>query len=156
MEIEGYKSKSLYRNRTVGGGIKVFHLESISVRVLENFTMCTDVNECLLLGASVPGVGEITICSFYRIPNKPFPCFFDALNSLLQFCENRRSIFCGDFNLDVSGQLYSRPVQEYFDLMISYGFLPKINLPTCMSPSDFSLKTCLDHFWHNLSISSQS
>ena len=114
----------------------MYHLESISVRVIDSFTVCTDAYECLLLSASVPGVGEITICSFYRIPNTPFPYFLDALNSLLQFCESR-SIFCGDFNLHVTGQPYSRPMQEYFDLMISYRFLPKIKLPTYISPSDF-------------------
>ena len=150
LELDGYRSKSLYRTSTVGGGIKVFFNENINVTVLEDHSFCNNSLECLMLAASIPGIGNYNICSMYRIPNSPFPPFIDHLENMLTAFADKRMFFCGDFNLDIAAPSFSQQTKQYFNLMISYGFQPQIILPTYESPSDMSLISCLDHIWHNL------
>ena len=151
LEIDGYQSKLLYRVG-VGGGIKVYYLNSINVTVLDNFTLCNSIYESLMIKANIPGFGEIILCCFYRIPNNSFSHFSDALRSCLQFCESNRAFICGDFNIDLSGHDNLHSTQAYRDLMFSYGLIPQINLPTHVFPSNLSFKSCLDHAWHHFPV----
>ena len=43
LEIPGYLSKSLYRTGTTRGGIKIYYLEGIVAKVLEEFTVCNNL-----------------------------------------------------------------------------------------------------------------
>ena len=156
LEIEGYHSKSLYRMGTSGGGIKIYYLKSINVTVLDSFTVCSDIYENMVLNANVPGLGDILVCCFYRIPNRPFLQSINFLTSFLQFCRSKRTVICGDFNIDIANQNNLRSTREYCDLMVSYSFLPQINLPTYISLSNYTFMLSLDHAWHNFHVTSQS
>ena len=42
LNIDGYKSLSLYRNNKMGGGIKLYYLDFIEAIKLHDFTVCHD------------------------------------------------------------------------------------------------------------------
>ena len=156
LEIEGYKSVSLYREHRAGGGIKIFFRDFINVTVLEDFTKVDASYECLVLQAKIPTLGDLLVCGFYRIPGGSLPCFFDQIAPFLQYCESRNALICGDFNVDISSEPKSASTREYLDLFVSRGFLSQISLPSYVCPSDLSFKSCLDHAWHNLKITSKN
>ena len=53
-EIDGYKSVSINRNDLRGGGIKIYHDESISVQILNEISGLSDTSKRLLIKAFVP------------------------------------------------------------------------------------------------------
>ena len=55
-EIEGYKSVSINRNDRRGGGIKIYHDESISVQILNELSGLSDTSKRLLIKAFVPNI----------------------------------------------------------------------------------------------------
>ena len=150
LEIPGYLSKSLYRTGTTGGGIKIYYLEGIVAKVLEEFTVCNSLYESLVLKTNVPGVGSVTVCGIYRMPNNLVHNFLDRLTNILDRFSTNRTIITGDLNLDIASVPLQSGVLNYTNLMLSYGFKYKIDLPTYVCPSTNTFKSCLDHIWHNL------
>ena len=86
----------------------------------------------------------LRISQIYRPPrennsNASINTFITELNPYLEILskEKSTSIICGDFNLDLKEVNSSEKIQQYLDLFLNYGFLPKIMLPT-----KFSKKGC--------------
>ena len=160
-EIPGYKSFNYYRNdhserERIGGGMKLYVLEQINASTIDipNSTSC----ESLFVNCIIPGLGKIGICCIYRPPCRQV----DNINEFLLYMEellnlqgrNRLLVF-GDFNFNTLKQ-NDLNVQRYVNLFNSYGLQNEISLPTYICPSDLSEKSCIDHIWHNLSISCNS
>ena len=99
-EIEGYKSLSSYRENQIGGGIKIYFVESISVCIITNLSSSTGSCESLFIKTSVPGVGCITVGSVYRPPGKPIGEFNQFMDETLESLYDSPAVVLGDFNLN--------------------------------------------------------
>ena len=79
LEMEGYKSFSIYRSDQVGGGIKLYYLDNVNVTIVDQFTRIFEFCECLCIKAHIEGYGKMYIASIYRPPSKSIPVFFQFL-----------------------------------------------------------------------------
>ena len=61
-------------------------------------------------------------------------------------------ILTGNLNLNVCEENPSNNVNDYVNLLTSYGLQNTINLPTRICDRTGNDTSCLDHFWHNLSV----
>ena len=66
------------------------------------FTVCIDSVDCLIIFTNVPNLGKIHLSVFCLIPNRPLILSSSFLEELSNFLHHRKSINCGDFNLDLS------------------------------------------------------
>jgi Holliday junction resolvase RusA-like endonuclease len=84
------------------------------------------------------------IGNLYRLPretNDAYDLFLQELSIILQHYTNNRTniVICGDFNIDLL-KIHEKPkVNDFFDLMLSNGLLPKITLPTRFSTNSATL-----------------
>ena len=153
LEIDGYKSHSIYRNsdlRSRGGGIKIYYLEYFDVSIANDFCFCTSSLECVVLKATVPGFGKLVVSGIYRPPNNLLTEFLEKITNLLELFSSYKMIITGDFNLDYLKPQPSRYATDYSELLASYGFTNVITLPTYISPITNNELSCIDHIWQNL------
>ena len=151
LELNGYKSYSIYRDCQIGGGIKIYYLEHIVIDILEEFTGILPSGESVSFAATINGCGKVNLIAVYRPPSKPIAEFFNQLSSMLQHVGNNCTVLTGDFNINsLSNDLLCN---EYINLMTSFGFVNEINIPTYVSPITGSDMSCIDHLWHNYSFS---
>ena len=159
LEIEGYKSKSIYRsgNRR-GGGIKLYFLESINVNVIENLTFVEDNCEMLTIEASISRFGKILVsCVYYpSSTNSRFDPFCDKITQLLDFSVDKKAVVMGDFNLNLTRHPNSSDTTKYVELFTEYGFTNEITINTYVLPSNNESKSCIDHLWNNLKCTRES
>ena len=99
--------------------------------------------------ATVPGCGKINVVSIYRPPCKPFVEFENFLSNILEDVGVEKSILAGDMNIDTIVRDAKPHTARYIELINSYGFVNVIDLPTYISPTSGTEKSCLDHIWHN-------
>ena len=152
LEISGYRSQSLYRPDRLGGGIKVFYLDYISVTILEQFTGCLNSCESLFLKAYIPGYGNLHVGCIYRPPSLPVSNFLEFMVEALEFLSDKRCVVLGDFNLDVLRAGHVTYINDYLELFMSYGFFNEIDQSTYVCPINNQNSSCLDHIWHNLKL----
>ena len=53
--------------------------------------------------------------------------------------ENKTCYLMGDFNIDLLKEEVCRPIRDYFNLLFSHSFLPKIVKPTRITPTTATL-----------------
>ena len=152
LELDGYKSLSLYRDVGVGGGIKIYHRDNISVVEVPNFTGCFLSCECLIIKAKVPNSGTIYLGGLYRPPQKSINLFTEFVENFMSDFAPNRVILTGDLNIDIS-RTDLHGVRDFMDTMISGGYTNEITLPTYVSPLNNVESSVLDHCWHNLDFS---
>ena len=152
LEIEGYKSTSLYRDAGAGGVVKIYYRDHISVSDVPIYTGCFLSCESLFVKAHVPNVGTIHIGGLYRPPQKPISLFSEFVENLMTQFTRSRVILTGDFNVDISKPELPG-VRDFMDTMISEGYSNEITLPTYVSPINNEESSILDHCWHNLDLS---
>ena len=148
LEIDGYKSLSVYRTDRMGGGIKFYYLDFIDIKVIEEFTGMNQSSESLVVRARIPGIGNAVIGSFYRPPDKPVNLFIDYLTNILDETCQSKTILLGDFNINVNKN--EPNINLYKETLQSYNFVNMINIDTYESPVADRQDSCLDHLWHNL------
>lgn len=86
------------------------------------------------------------LCCCYRTPNnKNFEGFMINMEKLLEYLFNRKSIICGDFNVDL--MVESKTRTEFISLLACYNFRLLINTPTFIRNS---CATCIDNVITNL------
>ena len=155
-EIPGYKSESFCRANRKGGGLKLYCLDHMQYTVENCYTNESGGCESLFVTAVISGYGKVNICGIYRPPKAGIPEFFSYLETLLDRCGNQKSIFLGDYNINSSDDCENNTSLDYQSIFSSYGYQNEITLPTYVSPSTLSDKSCIDHIWHNLSLRSSS
>ena len=146
-ELEGYASISLHREG-LGGGLKLYYLNHVSVQQLDDFTTNCGPAEILFVRATIPGFGSLNIGCVYRPPNKSTEEFLAKMNEYLELSGHLRTIIAGDFNIDTLRDTENS--RDYKDMFSSYGFSNNIIKPTYVPPSSLTPKSCLDHIWANL------
>ena len=75
---------------------------------------------------------NIVVASIYRHPRynlTEFTSYLEkCLNKLIK--EKKEIYLCGDFNIDLLQIENNSKYQQFYDMLCSYGFLPKITQPT--------------------------
>ena len=99
----------------------------------------SEVWECLFIEISEHTLNKnIIIGNIYRPPrdrNENYQTFINELTPILSGLESRNCevFLTGDFNIDLL-KIKKKPIfSEFFDVMISHSFYPKITLPTRLS-----------------------
>ena len=135
LDIPGYKSYSLYRDRT-GGGIKIYYLDFISSHIMSDFSSCSNDYECLFLKNFIPGFGNLVLGGIYRPPDGDSENFLQFITNVLEDVNGSQSLLVGDFNYNVLNP-NNRRVNDYSNLLTSYGYINEVNSPTfvCKNPA---------------------
>ena len=155
LELDGYKSLCLHRNRQ-GGGIKIYFLDYIGAIIIDELSSIRASHESLFLKMNIPGFGNLIVGGIYRPPSSSIRGFLSEFNDTLNLIASKRAIFGGDMNVDLMRLGSMSDISDYVDLIYSYGFHNQINIPTYASPSTNTGSSCLDHIFHNLTTESDS
>ena len=137
------------------GGLMIYVHDQFSAKPLKiNEDIHGWERQCIQLSHKSKNSKVYTICNIYKPPNQiadDFHTFVREYSNTLSFLSTRhRSAYiCGDFNIDLLqiniNQLYS----EFFDTVISSGFIPMITLPTRISETG-NRSTLIDNIFTNV------
>ena len=100
------------------------------------------------------GRKNMFVTGICRPLNTPLADFTQLYTNMLEYTNNCRPVFVGDFNMDVLGN--SNATRNYVDTLHQYGLINEINLPTYVPPSTGIATSSIDHLWHNLDCSRRS
>ena len=83
-----------------------------------------------------------------RLPIKPLPNFTQFITGALEYPNNYRTVFAGDFNVVVMSLFYM--ARNYADDFHQYSLVNEINIPFCASPIYGNVNSRNDYLSHNL------
>ena len=76
-------------------------------------------HESILLKAALPRLGNMFVAGIYRPPNTSLADFTQFITNTLEYTNNCRTIFAGDFNINVLSN--SNAMRNYVDTFQQYG-----------------------------------
>jgi hypothetical protein len=149
-----YKTRS---NNVQGGGVGIYVKKGIKYSISSAHSIFVDrIFESLFIDIIFPNKFKCTIGSVYRPTNHPqltqtaaFESFTEILTNLLSSLTNSNTNFyiTGDFNLDAINYGLNSRVNDYMDLLFSFGVLQTITLPTRCTHNSATL---IDHILTNV------
>ncbi len=156
-EIETYSHYSLSRNEGErGGGIRIYFLDHLKVNVCDDLTSICETHESLFVNILIQKNHNVNfnllLGCFYRPPRKSVRAFNDYLNEVLlrnAKIHKGKTIFVGDFNVDISKVHVSNLFADFYNLMIEGGFELLIDKPTHCSSVTGLPNSLIDHAWCN-------
>lgn len=150
-QIPNYKTVHSLRNDR-GGGIIVYYRDNLDIEIIQEKTGIFPSHEALLLSCNITGIGDMYLWCFYRPPGLSAGLFNLYLETNLPFVLGTRTILTGDFNFDTLLSRRTVSIQDFVDIMISFGFFSCIDKPTYFSPVLQRPTSCLDNFWQNINM----
>ena len=145
-DIPGYVSYHSVRSKGRGGGVTVLVRTDIDstaypqlTKVSENYESCgviLNFDDIRYLIVGVYRAPDVSVANFNEI-------FFGDVSLPSR---KYRSIFIGDFNIDLNKNSPSHFECSFSDNFQSLNFIPRISLPTRVTPTTESL---IDHCWTN-------
>ena len=152
LQLDGYTLISQGKICSAHGGLVIYLKKEYTYKILSLYKD-SDIWEGQFLEISGNTLkGKIIIGNIYRPPrdiNQNYIRFLTELEPVLQTLNNRRGelILTGDFNIDLlkvnDKQMYS----DFFDLVTSHHFIPRITFPTRFSEHTATL---IDNFYCKL------
>ena len=157
LQLEGYQLISQPYRITSHGGLAIYLKENLQYEILELDNVASEIYESQFIKVKVNNNVSITLGNLYRPPRDNldnYTQFRDQFNVVLQQLRGE-VVIGGDFNIDLL-KIFEKPIfNEYLDMLISNGYIPKIVLPTrltrlngtlidnflCKVSSDFSSVT---------------
>ena len=84
---------------------------------------------------------KYTLCTVYKTPSEIVEDINNITTEFATLLSHMKAIrqssyVCGDYNIDLLKVKRNKHYCEYFDEIISQGFIPKITLPTRISEHD--------------------
>ena len=154
--IDSYKPFHSTRNEEhEHGGVSIFVLDSLPVK-------CTEVSSRSLpeleyihvrLNFTTKNAKKLDVVGMYRPSGASLPDFFSSLEiALSNIVSTNDLIIMGDFN--ICGLVPSPSLDNYIDLMCSFGLMPHIDKVT--RPNPRGEDTLLDHTWSNFGFNFES
>ena len=142
--IDGYNLVTKPCECSTHGGLAIYVHEDLSFHDLDIITSPSNIWEGQFIKISLQNK-YLTLGNIYRPPrdiNINYQTFIEEFNSCVKNLQDEVMIG-GDFNIDLL-RIKEKPIiNEYFNSVISNGFIPKITLPTRFSSSRGSL---IDNF----------
>ena len=144
--LPGYNS--VFKNRnTYGGGVLFFIRKNISFEKIEDLCISDSNMECIFLKIELEN--ELFIVgNIYRPPSGKMNIFNEKMQNILDYWTsnyaNHKIYILGDLNANILNSFNSIPIQNFTNLLFSFGLNPVIRRPTRVS--NFSA-TILDQIW---------
>ena len=154
IQLHGYNRIVKGKSASGKGGLIIYLKDIYEYKIISQ-PYSSDIWEGLFIEISGGGLsGNYVIGNIYRPPRdliENYKSFINELKPILSNLESRYTniILAGDFNINLL-RLNDRDVfAEFFDLLTSNGFYPKITLPTRFAPHTATL---IDNFFSNLNL----
>ena len=157
--IHGFYCTDLYRNN-YGGGIKVYVKDHIQSKILDRFTIISDLCEMLTIELLYQNQRYL-LTSIYHPPT-PFPAkniefveFFTLhLNQLIDL--HIPLIIAGDLNINLLNPNNSAYVDMYVRNLFESGMKPIVTLPTKVNMENVITRfSIIDHIWISEGLNSE-
>ena len=142
--LPGYQTFCLGASCSSKGGLLCYVLESLNAT--QKFTIdSSEIWEGLFLDIDL-GSEYVTLGNIYRPPrsnnnNTSITNFLREFKPVAENLskDNKNVVLTGDFNIDLLKVNEREKYAEFFDLLITLGFLPKITFPTRFAKKSASL-----------------
>ena len=150
--LEGFNLVTQGTKCSSHAGLAIYVKKHLNFTILPMYDS-SDVWEGLFIELKNNFHKSVVIGNIYRPPrdiNINYQRFIRELTPILSAFEKRNAevILAGDFNIDLLQVNRKSIFSEFFDLMTSFSFYPKVTLPTRLSKSKGSL---IDNFFVKLS-----
>ena len=150
--LEGFNLVTQGTKCSSHAGLAIYVKKHLNFTILPMYDS-SDVWEGLFIELKNNFHKSVVIGNIYRPPrdiNINYQRFISELTPILSAFEKRNAevILAGDFNIDLLQVNRKSIFSEFFDLMTSFSFYPKVTLPTRLSKSKGSL---IDNFFVKLS-----
>jgi hypothetical protein len=141
-----------------GGGLAIYIRNGIEFKLRNDISFPDETRalyDCIFIEIThdtnpAPSRYKNTIVGvIYRSPSHPtLPRLTESLQQILEkiISEDKNIILTGDFNIDLLKSNSNRDTTEFLDLLISLNLIPRITLPTRITPSTATL---IDHIYSN-------
>ena len=144
--LAGYEMVYKTRSCCAHGGLIIYIHNELECTTLTDINIASTGWEylCVELCDRKPRSKKYTLCNVYRTPSEivedinNFTTEFAALLSHMKAIRHS-SYVCGDYNIDLLKVKRNKHYCEYFDEIISQGFIPKITLLTRISEHSSTL-----------------
>jgi len=123
------------------GGTAIFVKSDLPFDVIDctKYAVESDFEVCAVR------VAGVVVVEVYRVPQYDISNFIDRLDLLLNdFNSNRKTVICGDFNLDILKP--DSRTNQFLSLLQSYNFEGIVDAPTRVAGRS---ATCIDNFFVN-------
>ena len=146
-QLHGYTGYFKNRKNKTGGGVIVYvsekYVKHSSEIEVDGVSMEALFIQCQLSTSFTFIIGQI-----YNPPSMDTTLFMNEMNYCLEKLDtlNKTSFLCGDFNMDLFSLFNENRCQEFFNTMLSFGYLPTISKTTRASDNRLSL---LDNIFCN-------
>ena len=148
LDIPGYFCVSKYATCGEKGGLATYIADHLKFDIVDTLSHSENVWENLFIRVHVNNKFSVIIGNIYRPPrDRPelLTNFKSELSSILQSLDRSEQLYvAGDYNLDLLRCASSDSINDFFDMMCSLGFFPKILLPTRITPRSMTL---IDNFF---------
>ena len=145
-QIPGYNFITQSR-LTKGGGVGLFICHNLTYMVRNDLCHNLPHIECLFIELSQNGNHNILLGCIYRPPNTDPTLFNSTILDILKCTDDKgyKTIaIAGDFNLDLIKSNTHTPTSEFMHNLLTYSFLPAINIPTRITNHS---KTLIDNIF---------
>ena len=131
--LVGYNFISNCRDSTTGGGVGIYLDCDLDYIVRKDLSLVNDVIECIFVEVKqLTNVGFIVGC-VYRPPDSNVSLFNAAMYDILNVINAKKenlTFLAGDYNLDLLNFHSHPPINEFFNNLISFSFIPTAMYPT--------------------------
>ena len=145
--LEGYTAFFDNRSDRCGGGVAVYVRDDCVMSCHHLPVNSPTGTQSLFIQCNLPR-SKVVVGQIYRPPNTCPTFFIRQLSCILDALTESSSsiILAGDFNFDLLNIDADANVESFFNMLLSYGFLPSIPLPTRVCDNRLSL---LDNIYFN-------
>lgn len=153
LEITDYNLISQSFRCTTHGGLAIYLHKNYNHKNIQ-IAQYSDVWESQFLEISGETLkGKLTLGNIYRPPRdnlQNYNTFINEFSNVLQQLQRSSNevIIAGDFNIDLLNIQHKPVFQEYYDMITSHSFFPKIVFPTRLNQTNGTL---IDNFLSKLS-----
>lgn len=142
LDLPGYELVSKPKTCSLHGGLAIYVRENLNYKIIlsniNNYS--TWEHQFIEIIPDESNPIKIIIGNIYRLPketNNDYDMFIDELSHVLNNFESdaKDVVLFGDYNIDLLKMLDKPKVNEFFELMLSRGYIPKITLPTRIQTS---------------------
>jgi exonuclease III len=150
LQLDNYNFISKVRSCSAHGGVAIYLHNKFEYRILDHSSR-SNIWDGVFIELhekrnvrNFHNVKKLIICNIYRPPRniiENYSAFIDEITSIICKLQRLRTeiVIVGDFNLDLLKMYTNSHVKEFFECMLSNGFLPKITLPTRLSENHGTL-----------------
>jgi hypothetical protein len=145
LQLDGYKSIYQCCKSTMHGGLAIYVKNDIKYEIIPLYPSPSNLWEGLFIKLTVTHNKLVTIGNIYRPPRnsiEEYQTFIDEIDDVMKHLRGE-IVIGGDMNIDLLKIREKNIFNDYFENIISNGFIPKITLPTRLTRNNGTL---IDNF----------